>query len=316
MCCDPFEDLDDSLFHDLESEEVSEETLDMTYPLEEKKEKSYALIINPPMMKSKWRGLSIKIKKNHDKAPHIEALLSLILLDKGKVVQPCLPPNVEEVITIDDEEFEGPVEKVHASTPPTYKDENMVILIHIDGLVKVPFDMVDEPIDTFIQIGRCKWDISYLKFDRDHIYEIEGNSQEEGVSSSVECSSYIYDVDIWLPGDDMVKYLFHPFEYDLSQHTQSDLKSSFGTYTFKDEDFFMKTSNHCAHILMTIRTWLSQSSQRFILQRGSIFILDISMGIHRGRGSVFLHLRLFITSYPLLQETMQYSSDLTFPLSP
>jgi hypothetical protein len=36
MSCDPFEDLDDALFHDLEIEEVSEETLDMTDPLEEK----------------------------------------------------------------------------------------------------------------------------------------------------------------------------------------------------------------------------------------------------------------------------------------
>jgi hypothetical protein len=36
MSCDPFEDLDDTLFHDLGSEEVLEETLDMIDPLEEK----------------------------------------------------------------------------------------------------------------------------------------------------------------------------------------------------------------------------------------------------------------------------------------
>ena len=40
------------------------------------------------------------------------------------------------------------------------------------------------------------------------------------------------------------------------------------------------------------------------------------MEIHRGRGGVFLHLRLFLTSYPLLQETIQYTSNLSFPLSP
>jgi hypothetical protein len=79
---------------------------------------------------------------------------------------------------------------------------------------------------------------------------------------------------------------------------------------------FMRTSDRCAQILRNTRTWPPQSSQRFILQRGSIFILDISMEIHKGRGGVFLHLRLFLTSYPLLQETMQYSSDLSFPLSP
>jgi hypothetical protein len=34
MSCDPFEDLDDTLFHDFGSEEVLEETLDMTDPLQ------------------------------------------------------------------------------------------------------------------------------------------------------------------------------------------------------------------------------------------------------------------------------------------
>jgi hypothetical protein len=114
--------------------------------------------------------------------------------------------------------------------------------------MKVPFDMVDEPINTFIQIGRRRWDLGYLKFDRDPIYEIEGSSQAEGVSSSEEWSSYTYDSDVWLPGDDMVTYLFRPFKDDLSQHTQSDLQSSFGTYPFEDvylfyEDFQTLCSN-------------------------------------------------------------------------
>jgi hypothetical protein len=63
------------------------------------------------------------------------------------------------VISLDDEEFEGPVEEFHASSPPTYKNKNMANISHTDGLVKVPFDMVDEPIDTFIQTGICKWDV-------------------------------------------------------------------------------------------------------------------------------------------------------------
>jgi hypothetical protein len=45
ISCDPFKYLDDALFHDLESEEVSEEALDMTYSLEEKQAKNYALRI-------------------------------------------------------------------------------------------------------------------------------------------------------------------------------------------------------------------------------------------------------------------------------
>jgi hypothetical protein len=51
MSCDPFKELDDVLFHELESEEVSKKTLDMKNPLEEKKAKNYALRINPLVMK-------------------------------------------------------------------------------------------------------------------------------------------------------------------------------------------------------------------------------------------------------------------------
>jgi hypothetical protein len=134
ISCDPFEDLDDALFHDLEGEEVSEETLDITDPPEEKQAKNYALRIGPLVMKRQWRGLFIKRKKTYEKAQHIDAPLSLIPLDKVEVVQPCLPPNVEEAISLDDEEFEGPIENVRASAPPAHKNEKMVIFNHIDGL--------------------------------------------------------------------------------------------------------------------------------------------------------------------------------------
>jgi hypothetical protein len=127
------------------------------------------------------------------------------------------------VISIDDEEFEGPVEDVHAFAPHAHKDKNMVNFSHIDDPMKVPFDMVNEPIDTFIQIGRRGWDLSCLKFDKDPIYDIKGNYQAEGVSSSKEWSSYVYVSDVWNPGDDMVTDLFCPFEDDLSQHTQREL---------------------------------------------------------------------------------------------
>jgi hypothetical protein len=90
------------------------------------------------------------------KHKHIEAPLSFLLLDEGEVVQPFSPlvHNVEEAINLDDEEFEYPIEDVHASTPPAHEDEKTIIFSHTDGLMKVPFDMVDEHIDTFIQTGR------------------------------------------------------------------------------------------------------------------------------------------------------------------
>jgi len=48
---DPFEYLDNILFHDLGSEEVLEEKLDMIDPLEEKRTHNYALRIKPLVMK-------------------------------------------------------------------------------------------------------------------------------------------------------------------------------------------------------------------------------------------------------------------------
>jgi hypothetical protein len=49
--------------------------------------------------------MSIRRKKNYDKSQHIEAPLSLLPLDEGKVVQTCSPPthDVEEVISLDDD---------------------------------------------------------------------------------------------------------------------------------------------------------------------------------------------------------------------
>jgi hypothetical protein len=96
----------------------------------------------------------------------------------------------------------------------------MIIFSHTECLMKVPLDMVYETIYTFIQTERCKWDLGCLKFDRDPIYDIEGSSQGEGVSFSVDWSSCVYDLDIWQPGDDIVTYLLCPFEDDLLQHTQ------------------------------------------------------------------------------------------------
>jgi hypothetical protein len=78
MSCDPFKELDDTLLNDLESEEVSEETFDMIYPLEENQGKNYALRIKTHVMKRQWRGMSIRRKKNSDKVKHIEAPLSFL----------------------------------------------------------------------------------------------------------------------------------------------------------------------------------------------------------------------------------------------
>jgi hypothetical protein len=210
----PFEDLDDALFCDFGSEELLEEPLDATDLSKKGHMKHSALRIKPRVMKRRWRSMPMKRKNNLDEAQHVEASFSLLLLDEDEVVQTCLPP--------------------------AHEDEETISLDDTDDLVQDPSDMVDLHIDDFIQVGRRRWDVSCFSIDRDPIYDIEGSSQAEGVefSSSEEWSSYVYDSDVWQPGDDMVTDLFFPFEDDLSQHTQSDLQSSFGAYPFEDADLF------------------------------------------------------------------------------
>jgi hypothetical protein len=61
-------------------------------------------------------------------------------------------------------------EYVHACTPPTHEDKEMVILSHAYGLMKEPLDMVDEHINTFIHTGRRRWYFGLLIFYIDPIY--------------------------------------------------------------------------------------------------------------------------------------------------
>jgi hypothetical protein len=186
MSCDPFEDLNDTLFHEFGSEEVLEEPLDETNPFKMRQTKHSVLRIKPLVMKRRQRGMYIKRKKNYDESQHVETSLSLLSLDEGEVVQPCFPPvhEIEESISLNDEEIQDPVEAALASILPAHKDKEMVIFSHIGGLMKEIVNMVDENIDTFIQTGRHTWDFGRFIFDRDPIYDIDGSSQRKGVDLS------------------------------------------------------------------------------------------------------------------------------------
>jgi hypothetical protein len=182
---------------------------------------------------------------------HVETSLSFLPLDEGEVFQPCFPPvhEVEEEISLNDEEIEDPVEAALAPALPAHEDKEMVIFSHTDGHMKETLDMVDEHIDTFIQTGRRTWDFGRFIFYRDPIYDIEGSSQEKGVelSPSKDWSSCVYDSYVWHPDDDMVTDLFCPFEDDLSQHFQGDFQSSLGSCDadpFGDATCSMRTFNH------------------------------------------------------------------------
>jgi hypothetical protein len=61
----------------------------------------------------------IKRKKNFDESQHVETSLSFLLLDEGEVVQPFFPPvhDVEEAISLNDEEIEDPVEACPSLCP-------------------------------------------------------------------------------------------------------------------------------------------------------------------------------------------------------
>jgi hypothetical protein len=90
MSCDPFEDLDDTLFHDFGSEEVSEDPLDATNPFGKGKIKCSVLRIKPLVIKRQWRSMPIKRKKNYDEVQHVdnshEASLSFLMFDEVEVV--------------------------------------------------------------------------------------------------------------------------------------------------------------------------------------------------------------------------------------
>jgi hypothetical protein len=127
MIYNPFEDLDDTLFRDFGSEEVLQEPLDATDHSEKRHIKHSALRIKPRVMKRRWRSMPMKRKNNPNEAQHVEASLSLLSPDVVEVVQSCSPPvhEVQGATSLNDE-FEEPVEDIHASTPLAHEDKEMV----------------------------------------------------------------------------------------------------------------------------------------------------------------------------------------------
>jgi hypothetical protein len=126
MSCNPFENLDDTLFHDFRREEVLEEPLDATDPFEKRQTKHSALRIKSRVMKRQCISISMKRKNNLNEAQHVEASLSLLPLDEVEVVQLCSPciHEVEEVTSTSEEEFEDPVETAPASALPAHEDRD------------------------------------------------------------------------------------------------------------------------------------------------------------------------------------------------
>jgi hypothetical protein len=86
--------------------------------------------------------MSIKRKKNCDELQHVEkpceTSLSFIYLDEFEVFHPYSSPvnEVKEENSLNNEEFEGPVEAALASILPAHGDKEMVILSCTNGIMK------------------------------------------------------------------------------------------------------------------------------------------------------------------------------------
>jgi hypothetical protein len=261
-----FEYLDDALFCNFGSEKLLEEPLDATYLSRKKHMKHSALRIKPRVMKRQWRSMPIERKTILDEAQHVEASFYFLFLDEDEVIQTCLPP--------------------------AHEDEETISLDDTNDLVQDPFDMVDLHIDDFIQVGRRRWDVICFSIDRDPIYDIGGNiSQADRVefSSSEEWSSYVYDSEIWQPGDDMVIDLFFPFRMTYHNILKVSFSHPLVHTLLRMHICFMRNSNRCAQILRNTRTWPSQSNQRFILQGINIFILGIFPWRFTGEEAMLLY---------------------------
>jgi len=84
-------------------------------------------------------------------------------------------------------------------------DETLVSILHLeeDEVVKPyeevisPNDIIDQHIDYFIRVGRHRWDMACIIFDKDPIYDIAGSSRMNAeLSPSVKWYSYWADSSI------------------------------------------------------------------------------------------------------------------------
>jgi hypothetical protein len=114
-------------------------------------------------------------------------------------------------------------EVIHPFLPPAHEDKKIIGFNATNDLVKDPFDMVDQHIDDFIHVKRCRWDVVCFTFDKDSIYNVEDISQTKGVELSSSRDWYLctYDLDSWHPSNDMI---IDFFQDDSSQHTHEDFQ--------------------------------------------------------------------------------------------
>jgi hypothetical protein len=109
--------------------------------------------------------------------------------------------------------------------------EEVTSFYDTDEIMEHPPDTVDDHIDDFIQIGRCKWDLGCFIFYGDPIYDIEGTSRIKD-TESISSKDLFLQIDgpYMRPPNDMVIDLFHPFKDDLTQHFQDDFQPPYSDF--------------------------------------------------------------------------------------
>jgi hypothetical protein len=109
----------------------------VTYTFEKRKTRFFLLRIKPLVMKRKWKGMSIRRKKNFDEVEHVDTSLYFLLIDEGEVFQPSSPPTHEvEGVSLIEEEFKDLVEAIHTFFILTHKDKEIVIFSDTNSPMK------------------------------------------------------------------------------------------------------------------------------------------------------------------------------------
>jgi hypothetical protein len=202
----PFQDFDNTLFYDSESEGEMESLGK----------------IDPPCCKVE------DVEASHED----ETMMHALPFDE--VIQILEAPAQEEVNTVSYFPFQNFDDALF------YDLESEEVLEEpLDVLSPSCYDKVDDyvdNIDEFIHVGKRKWDV--IGYDGDPIYDIEGHFQKLPLQLSYEVTN---NFDIWKQGDDMITNLFQTPKDDLVLCSPNDFRSyleDFDEYSFEHLDLF------------------------------------------------------------------------------
>jgi hypothetical protein len=202
VSCFPFQDFDNTLFHDSESEGEVESSNEVDFPC----------------CTVEDGGATHEDKT----VMHVEGTQVLKAPAQEETNMVSYPPlqNFDDPLLYDVRDEEEINESLNASNPACYDTDN---------------DMVDN-IDEFIHVGKRKWYV--VGYDTDPIYDIESHFQVLPLQISQQVT---LDFDQWQQGNDMITDAFQTPKVDLVPYFLDDLQSyleDFDEYSPEDLDPF------------------------------------------------------------------------------